>query len=144
MEKRASWDEYFLKIAHEVSSRATCDRAHVGCVLVQPDTHSIVATGYNGSIRGEPHCDVVGHDVVDNHCVRTIHAEVNAVVAAARVGNRVEGATAYVTHFPCWACFKMLANAGVKRVVYGETYRDDQRVREASFRLGIDVERPKP
>lgn len=139
MQKRVSWDRYFLDIAQAAASRATCDRAHVGCVIVQPETKSVIATGYNGSIRGEPHCDDIGHDMVENHCVRTIHAEINAVVAAARAGARVEGATAYVTHFPCWPCFKMLVNAGIKRVVFGEKYRDDERVREASMRLGIEV-----
>ena len=107
---RASWDEYFMNIAREVSTRSTCDRKFVGAVIVRDK--SILATGYNGSIRGLPHCDEEGHLMEDGHCVRTVHAEANAIVQAARNGVRIEGATIYVTASPCWGCFRLIANAG--------------------------------
>src|SRR6185436_14640862 len=94
------------------------------------------ATGYNGSIRGLTHCDEDGHMMEDGHCVRTIHAEANAIIQAARNGVRIEGATVYVTASPCWGCFKMIANAGITRIVFGEFYRDD-RIFRFSERLGI-------
>src|SRR6185312_9890322 len=103
MRHRASWDEYFMQIARDVATRATCDRKHVGAVIVRDKC--ILATGYNGSIRGLPHCDEDGHLMEDGHCVRTIHAEANAIIQAARNGVRIEGATVYVTASPCWGCF---------------------------------------
>lgn len=115
---RLSWDDYFLEIATVVAERATCDRAHVGCVLVRDKR--ILSTGYNGSPSGQPHCDDEGHLLVAGHCVRTVHAEVNAVIQAARHGVGTEGATAYVTHSPCYECAKVLVTAGVARIVYGE------------------------
>jgi len=96
---RASWDDYFMNIAREVSTRSTCDRKFVGSVIVRDK--SILATGYNGSIRGLPHCDEEGHLMEDGHCVRTVHAEANAIVQAARHGARIDGATIYVTASPC-------------------------------------------
>jgi dCMP deaminase len=123
-ETRASWDEYFMNIAQAVATRSTCSRKHVGSVIVRDKV--ILSTGYNGSIRGLPHCDEVGHMLEDGHCVRTIHAEANAVIQAATHGTRIEGAGIYVTASPCWSCFKMIANAGIKRVVYGEFYRDER------------------
>ena len=113
-------DLYFLKIASAVAERATCDRAHVGCILTQ-DGH-IISTGFNGSPVGQPHCDKVGHEMQDGHCVRTVHAEANAIIQAALHGISTKGATAYITHFPCYACAKMLVNAGVVRVVFSEWY----------------------
>ncbi len=133
---RASWDEYFMQIATTVASRATCDRKHVGAVIERGRT--ILATGYNGSVAGLEHCDEVGHMMEDGHCVRTIHAENNAIIQAARNGVRIEGASIYVTASPCWQCFKMIANAGVKRIVFGEFYRD-QRIFEVARRLGIEL-----
>lgn len=120
---RPSWDEYFLQIAFTVAQRSTCDRAHVGCVLVRD--RRILTTGYNGAPAGLPHCDDVGHLLVDGHCVRTLHAEQNALIQAALHGVGTEGATAYVTHQPCLTCAKMLINAGVRRVVYAGNYPDD-------------------
>ena len=136
MTARATWDEYFMRIGKEVATRSTCDRKHVGAVLVRDK--SILATGYNGSIRGLPHCDEEGHMMQDGHCVRTIHAEANAIVQAARNGVRIDEATIYVTASPCWNCFKMIANAGIKKIVYGEFYRDE-RVFSISDRLGITI-----
>jgi dCMP deaminase len=131
---RGSWDEYFMRIAREVASRATCDRKHVGAVIVRDK--SILATGYNGSIRGLRHCDEDGHLMEDGHCVRTIHAEANAIIQAARNGVRIDGATIYVTASPCWGCFKMIANGGLARIVFGEFYRDERIFRFAT-ELGI-------
>jgi dCMP deaminase len=141
MTARASWDEYFMAIAFQVATRATCDRKHVGAVLARD--RSILATGYNGSIRGLEHCDEAGHMMEDGHCVRTIHAEANAIVQAARNGVRIDGASIYVTASPCWNCFKMIANAGVVRIGYGEFYRD-QRIFDIAERLGIELVAVKP
>ena len=140
--ERASWDVYFMRIAREVATRATCDRKHVGA-LIERD-RMILSTGYNGSIRGLPHCDDAGHMMENGHCVATIHAEANALIQAARNGVRIEGATFYTTASPCWSCFKMIANAGVKRICFGEFYRDE-RIFEVAQRLGIElVEIPVP
>lgn len=119
---RPSWDEYFLRMALAVASRGTCDRKRVGAVLVRDK--AVLATGYNGSIRRAAHCDDVGHMMVGGHCVRTVHAEANAIAHAARHGVHVDGATLYVTCSPCWGCFRLVANAGVWRIVYGEAYRE--------------------
>jgi dCMP deaminase len=134
---RASWDEYFMNIAREVATRSTCDRKHVGAVLVRDKC--ILATGYNGSIRGLPHCDEVGHMMEDGHCVRTVHAEANAIVQAAKNGVRIDGSSIYVTASPCWSCFRLIANAGVRRIAFGEFYRDE-RIYEVSKTLGIELE----
>jgi dCMP deaminase len=133
---RASWDEYFMNIAREVSTRSTCDRKFVGAVIVRDK--SILATGYNGSIRGLPHCDEEGHLMEEGHCVRTVHAEANAIVQAARNGVRVDGAGIYVTASPCWGCFRLIANAGIVRIVFGEFYRD-QKIFDVSQRLGLEL-----
>lgn len=138
---RASWDEYFMNIAREVATRATCNRKHVGAVIVRD--RSILATGYNGSIAGLPHCDEEGHLMEDGHCVRTIHAEANAVIQAARNGVRIEGGMIYVTASPCFGCFKMIANAGIRRIVYGEFYRD-QKIFDFAQRLGIELVQSAP
>jgi dCMP deaminase len=113
-----------MKIAYAVSERSTCDRATVGCVLVQEKR--ILTTGFNGSPMGQPHCDEAGHLMVDDHCVRTIHAETNAIIQAALHGVSTKGCTCYVTHFPCINCTKALINAGITRLVYGEAYRLDE------------------
>jgi len=117
---RPNWDEYFMKLAMLASERATCPRMHCGCVLVKD--REVVATGYNGSIPGDDHCEDVGCLVVDNHCVRTNHAEMNAIVQAARKGHIIDGGTAYVTNMPCTTCAKALIAAGVKRVVIFSDY----------------------
>jgi dCMP deaminase len=134
--ERASWDQYFMNIAGEVATRATCDRKHVGAVIVRDK--SILATGYNGSIRGLGHCDEEGHLMEEGHCVRTVHAEANAIVQAAKHGMGIEGASIYVTASPCWQCFRLIANAGLVRIVFGEFYRD-QRIFEFSKRIGIEL-----
>jgi len=125
-----------MNIAREVATRSTCDRKHVGAVLVRDKC--ILATGYNGSIRGLPHCDEVGHLMEDGHCVRTVHAEANSIVQAAKNGVRIDGASIYVTASPCWSCFRLIANAGVTRIAFGEFYRD-QRIFEMSKTIGIEL-----
>jgi dCMP deaminase len=137
MNQRASWDDYFMRIAEVVASRATCDRKHVGAVIVRD--RQLLSSGYNGSIRGLPHCDEEGHLIEDNHCVRTVHAEANAIVQAARNGVRIDGATIYVTAVPCWGCFRLIANAGLARVVYGEAYRLDEKVVRCAAALGVEL-----
>jgi dCMP deaminase len=136
MAARTSWDEYFMEIARQVASRATCDRKHVGALLVRD--RIILSTGYNGSIRGMPHCDEVGHLMENGHCVATVHAEANAVLQAARTGVRIESSALYTTASPCWPCFKLVANAGILRIVYGEFYRDP-RIFDVAARLGIEL-----
>lgn len=125
-----------MNIATEVATRATCDRKHVGAVIVRDK--SILATGYNGSVRGLGHCDDEGHLMEEGHCVRTVHAEANAIVQAARNGMRIEGASIYVTASPCWGCFRLIANAGIVRIVFGEFYRD-QKIFDVSQKLGIEL-----
>lgn len=137
---RVDWHQYFMNIASEVSTRSTCDRKHVGAVIVRDKT--ILSTGYNGSVRGLPHCDDAGHMMQDNHCVATIHAEANAIIQAARNGVRLDGAEIYVTASPCWNCFKMVANSGIKGIYYGEFYRDD-RIFDAAKRLRMIVSQIK-
>jgi len=122
MSKRPDWDEYFLKLAMLASERATCPRMHCGCVLA--NNKEVITTGYNGSIPGDQHCEDVGCLVVDNHCVRTVHAEMNALIQAAKRGHAVEGSTAYVTNMPCTTCAKALITAGIKRVVIFSDYHD--------------------
>lgn len=121
---RSNWDEYFMKIAEVTASRATCDRKHVGAVVVVNKT--LVSTGFNGSPRGMPHCDEVGHELKDmggrQSCVRTVHAEANALIQAARNGARVDAGTLYTTASPCYDCLKLIINAGIVRVVCKEFY----------------------
>lgn len=119
---RPSWDEYFLKLAMLASERATCPRMHVGCVLVKDKF--VLATGYNGSLPGQPHCEEVGCLIVDNHCVRTNHAEINALVQATTHGINIKGASAYITNMSCTNCAKALIAAGIKRVVVFSDYHD--------------------
>lgn len=125
---RKSWDEYFMELAENVATRGTCDRAYVGCVLVNSENR-IVSTGYNGSLAGNPHCDEVGHTMVNGHCIATIHAEMNALLYCAKEGISVRGCTAYVTHFPCLNCTKALIQAGISKIFYREAYRIDDYAR---------------
>ncbi len=117
---RPSWDQYFMKLAMLASERATCPRMHCGCVMVR--RRYVLATGYNGSLPGLPHCDDEGCLIVDGHCVRTNHAEMNAICQAAGHGVSLDGATAYVTNMPCTTCAKALIAAGIVRVVVFSDY----------------------
>ena len=120
---RPDLDQYFIDIAQVVAKRATCDRAHIGAVLVK-DKY-IVSTGYNGAPHGLKHCDEAGHMMENGHCVRTTHAEQNAIIQAAVHGSSTQGATLYCTHSPCKICAKIILNAHIKRVVAVDIYRDD-------------------
>lgn len=131
--KRPSWDEYFLKIAEMVASRSTCDRCHVGAVIIKNKV--ILSTGYNGAPRGLPHCDDVGHEIVDGHCIRTVHAEANAVTQAARNGASIDGACIYLTNSPCYDCFKMIVNSGISEVRYKDFYMSRYGASKAVFTL---------
>lgn len=134
--KRDDWNTYFMKIARQVATRSTCDRKHVGAVIVRDK--NILSTGYNGSIAGMPHCDDVGHMMEDGHCVATIHAEANAILQAAKHGVRIEGADIYITASPCWNCFKLIANSGIRKIYFDEFYRDE-RIFEVARQTGIEL-----
>ena len=135
-DKRVQWNEYFMQIALQVSTRSTCDRKHVGAVIVRDRT--ILSTGYNGSIRGLAHCNDKGHMMDNSHCVRTVHAEANAIAQAAKHGINVNNSTIYITASPCWTCFKLLANSGINEIIFGEFYQDD-RIFEAARLAGIKL-----
>ena len=134
--ERVSWGTYFMNIAKEVATRSTCDRKYVGAVIVREKT--ILSTGYNGSIKGLPHCDEAGHEMVDDHCIRTTHAEANAIVQAAKNGIEINKSDIYVTASPCYNCFKLIANGGIKTIYYGEFYRED-RILEHAKEAGIEL-----
>ncbi|MGD8397748.1 MAG: cytidine/deoxycytidylate deaminase family protein [Anaerolineae bacterium] len=120
---RPSWDDYFIEITLQVARRSTCPRAAVGAVIVRDKR--ILTTGYNGAPTGLPHCTEAGCLMVNDHCVRTLHAEQNAIIQGALHGVDVSGSTIYVTHQPCLVCAKMIINAGIKRVVYAGDYPDE-------------------
>ena len=139
MDQRVSWDQYFMNIAQVVASRSTCPRKFVGSVIVRDRT--ILSTGYNGSIRGLPHCEDVGCVMEDGHCVTTVHAEANAILQAAKNGVSVDGAELYTTASPCWNCFKLIANAGIRTIYYGEFYRDERSLfkrKHGAFESGMN------
>jgi dCMP deaminase len=133
---RVSWDRYFMNLAVQAAARSTCPRKTVGAVIVRDK--AVLATGYNGSLRGLPHCTDVGCLMENDHCVRTVHAEANAILQAARLGVRIEAADIYVTASPCWNCFKLIANAGLRRIFFREFYRDE-RIRDFAAQAGIEL-----
>jgi len=143
--QRPSWDEYFLKIVEMVGSRGTCDRFRGGCVITRD--RRIVSTGYAGSPVGIPHCDEIGHEMhtvtnedgtTSRHCIRTIHAEQNAICEAARMGISLNGGTLYCKMTPCYTCAKMIINAGIKRIVCIEDYHAGARSKEIFKEAGIE------
>lgn len=143
---RPSWDEYFLKIVDMVRSRGTCDRGRTGCVITK--NKRIVTTGYVGSPIGLAHCDEIGHEMhtvthpdgtQSRHCIRTLHAEQNAICQAARYGTSLEGATIYAKLAPCYTCAKMIINAGIKRVVCLEDYHGSARSKAIFAEAGIQL-----
>ena len=133
---RVSWDRYFMNLAVEAATRSTCPRKAVGAVIVRD--RAILATGYNGSLRGLEHCTEIGCLMENEHCVRTVHAEANAILQAARHGVGIDGADIYVTASPCWNCFKLIANSGIRRILYGEFYRDE-RIHDFAEQAGIEL-----
>lgn len=124
MPQRISWDEYFMAQAKLISLRGTCSRLYVGCVITRD--RRVIAGGYNGSISGDAHCIDVGCKVVNGHCIRTIHAEQNALMQCAKFGVPTQGAEIYVTHFPCLHCTKLIIQAGIKHIYYETPYRTDE------------------
>ena len=140
--KRPSWDDYFMAVCRIVAARSTCDRLAAGAVLVKDKR--IISTGYNGSPPGLPHCDEADHLLEEGHCVRTIHAEHNALLQAAVIGGvSTEGSTLYTLYSPCIHCSKYIVAARVKRVVIGKIYRNQQ-VMDYLTDAGIKVDFYKP
>ena len=139
---RPTWDEYFLKLAMLASERATCPRMHCGCVIVK-DNH-VIATGYNGSIPGDVHCEDDGCLVENNHCIRTNHAEMNALVQAVNYGSSIQGSTVYITNMSCTTCAKAMIAAGVKRVVVFTDFHDTKAT-EFYTNAGVKIDKlPMP
>ena len=134
---RMSFDEYFLRMALLASERATCQRLKVGAVIVK--NKNVLATGYNGSASGEVHCIDEGCLMRDGHCIRTIHAEQNALLQCAKHGVNVNGASIYVTHFPCLHCTKRLVTVGIREIVYLNDYRNDEYALYLIERSGIKL-----
>ena len=135
--QRISWDEYFMAQSHLLSLRSTCSRLSVGATIVKDKR--IVSGGYNGSIKGDEHCIDVGCKVVEGHCVRTIHAEINAILQCSKFGVGTEGATIYVTHFPCLNCTKSIIQAGIKEICYANHYRNNEYARELLEKSSVVV-----
>ena len=144
---RPSWDEYFMGLAHSVSKRATCDRGRSGCVIVRD--RQILVTGYVGSPKGLPHCDDVGHQMkkmlhedgsTTMHCVRTVHAEQNAICQAARLGISIEGATLYCRMTPCRVCAMLIINCGIARVVCEKKYHAGSESEHMFTLAGVSLE----
>jgi len=145
--QRPSWDEYFMSLTKVVGSRASCNRGRSGCVIVK--NNQIIVTGYVGAPRGLPHCDEIGHQMKivrhedgkeTQHCVRTAHAEQNALIQAARIGARVEGTTLYCAMTPCAACAKMIINAGIERLVCAKRYHAGEESEKLFKQVGIELE----
>lgn len=145
--RRPSWDEYFMELANTASKRATCDRGRSGCVIVKDK--QVLVTGYVGSPAGLPHCDEVGHlfrqtieedGRISNHCVRTVHAEQNAICQAARRGIALEGATLYCRMTPCRTCAMLIINCGIKRVVCEKKYHAGAESEEMLRQAGVELE----
>lgn len=122
-ETRVEWPTYFMLQAVMMASRGTCTRLQVGAVVVKDGR--IVASGYNGSVSGTPHCDEVGDLMVDGHCIRAVHAEQNALMQMAKMGISSDGAEIYVTDFPCAKCTMLLLQAGIKKINYLRNYCND-------------------
>ncbi|WP_042345782.1 ComE operon protein 2 [Bacillus massiliigorillae] len=135
---RISWHQYFMAQSHLLALRSTCTRLTVGATVVRDKR--IIAGGYNGSIAGGDHCIDKGCYVIDNHCVRTVHAEMNALLQCAKFGVPTGGAEMYVTHFPCLQCCKSIIQAGIKAVYYAEDYKNHPYAIELFQQAGVQVE----
>ncbi len=144
---RPSWDDYFMEVAHAISKRATCDRGRSGCVIARD--RQLIVSGYVGSPTGFPHCDDVGHQIkkvthengeVTEHCMRTVHAEQNAICQAARIGVSIAGATLYTRMTPCRTCAMLLINCGIKRVVCERRYHHAEESERMFQQAGIELE----
>ncbi|GEQ41374.1 competence protein ComEB [Tetragenococcus halophilus] len=135
--ERIPWDQYFMAQSVLLSLRSTCRRLAVGATIVRDKR--MIAGGYNGSVSGDVHCIDEGCYVVDGHCVRTIHAEMNAILQCAKFGIPTDGADIYVTHFPCLQCTKMILQAGIKKIHYLTDYRNDDYAIQLLEKTGVIV-----
>ncbi|WP_062532235.1 ComE operon protein 2 [Jeotgalibaca dankookensis] len=138
MQKRIPWDQYFMAQAVLLSLRSTCTRLEVGATIVRDKR--IIAGGYNGSVSGDVHCIDEGCYMVNGHCLRTIHAEMNAILQCAKFGIPTENAEIYVTHFPCLQCLKMILQAGIKKVYYLKDYNNHEYALALLKRMEIPYE----
>lgn len=143
--KRISWDHYFMAQSHLLALRSTCTRLTVGATIVRDNR--MIAGGYNGSIAGGTHCIDEGCYVIDHHCVRTIHAEMNAILQCAKFGVPTANAEIYVTHFPCLQCCKSIIQAGIRAVYYAEDYKNHPYAIELFEQAGVktkkvEIEKP--
>lgn len=136
--ERITWDQFFMAQCHLLALRSTCTRLAVGATVVRDNR--IIAGGYNGSISGGDHCIDHGCYVVGNHCVRTIHAEINALLQCSKYGSPVEGASLYVTHFPCLQCSKAIIQAGIRHVFYATDYKNDEYAMKLFAQSGVSVQ----
>ncbi|MFX3616027.1 MAG: ComE operon protein 2 [Sporolactobacillus sp.] len=137
--ERLTWDQYFMAQSHLLASRSTCTRLIVGAAIVRD--RRIIAGGYNGSISGGKHCTEEGCYMVDGHCVRTIHAEMNAILQCAKFGESTDQAEIYVTHFPCLQCCKAIIQAGIRGVYYASDYKNDPYAEKLFERAGVMVKK---
>lgn len=135
--ERIPWDQYFMAQAVLLSLRSTCTRLEVGATLVKEKR--IIAGGYNGSVSGDTHCIDEGCYIVDGHCIRTIHAEMNALLQCAKLGISTNESEIYVTHFPCLQCTKSLLQAGVKKIHYLHNYHNNHYALELIQHVGAEV-----
>lgn len=140
-DKRIPWNQYFMLQAVLLSLRSTCERLSVGAILVRDKR--VIAGGYNGAVSGDDHCINVGCYVVDGHCLRTIHAEMNAVLQCSKFGIPTDGAEIYVTDFPCLQCTKSLLQAGIKKIYYMRNYHNDDYAIRLLKRKKVAVEQVK-
>lgn len=140
-DKRIPWNQYFMLQAVLLSLRSTCERLSVGAILVRDKR--VIAGGYNGAVSGDDHCIDVGCYVVDGHCLRTIHAEMNAVLQCSKFGIPTDGAEIYVTDFPCLQCTKSLLQAGIKKMYYMRNYHNDDYAIRLLKRKKVAVEQVK-
>lgn len=141
VDQRIPWNQYFMAQAVLLSLRSTCTRLEVGATLVKD--RRIIAGGYNGAVSGDNHCIDHGCYVVDGHCIRTIHAEMNALLQCAKLGISTEGAEIYVTHFPCLHCTKAILQAGIKKIYYLHDYHNDPYAIELIQKLGVEIQQVK-
>ena len=137
-DERITWEKYFMIQAIMLAARSTCTRLHVGAVVVKDGR--IIASGYNGSVSGTPHCTEVGDLVVDGHCIRAVHAEQNALMQLAKMGISADGAQVFVTDFPCVHCAKLLLQAGITKINYLRNYHNDDFVTNLLQVKNISIE----
>lgn len=137
MTNRIAWDQYFMSQSVLLSTRSTCTRLAVGATIVRD--RRVISGGYNGSVSGDVHCSDVGCKVVDGHCIRTIHAEVNAILQCAKFGVPTDGADIYVSYFPCLQCTKTIIQAGIKNLYYLEDYNNNEYAKELLDHAGISI-----